>query len=384
MAHRLSRFSALIERIYEAALQPARWADIPQPVAELHSSPQSILFAVRRTGREEGFAYPFGITSSAMETWASGTAQDNIWVINGFKKGLFVRGNVVRDRDLASDEELLASDYYQRFLKPQDSRYLLSGIVFDGTDGLPPTICSVIRGHRHKPFSAAHVRTHKLITDHISKAMGSMWRLRAKDMKIASTQAALDLLGTAVILLGANGTVGFVNRAGRELLKAADGIALRATASGDRLVVDSPREQALLEHMLAQTVASNRVAGSGHFSEGMRISRSSGHPDLVLQLAPLAESNAFGPDEYRAVCFLTDLMASGRLDESMLRAMFELSPAEVRLAEELLSGDSVAQIAQRLGVSARTLRFQLASIFDKTGARRQAQLMKLLMSLRAR
>jgi DNA-binding CsgD family transcriptional regulator len=45
----------------------------------------------------------------------------------------------------------------------------------------------------------------------------------------------------------------------------------------------------------------------------------------------------------------------------------------------LAQGESPREIADRLGVSVGTLRIQLKAIFSKTGVRRQAELVRLLL-----
>jgi len=67
--------------------------------------------------------------------------------------------------------------------------------------------------------------------------------------------------------------------------------------------------------------------------------------------------------------------------ESVLRRVFELTPAEARLAQKLACGDSLEQVAQSLDVKMTTARSQLAAIFAKTGTCRQAQLVAILSRL---
>lgn len=60
------------------------------------------------------------------------------------------------------------------------------------------------------------------------------------------------------------------------------------------------------------------------------------------------------------------------------RSHFGLTPAEARLAVELTSGCSLADCAQRLGVTYETARSYLRVIFSKTGTHRQGELVALL------
>jgi DNA-binding CsgD family transcriptional regulator len=64
--------------------------------------------------------------------------------------------------------------------------------------------------------------------------------------------------------------------------------------------------------------------------------------------------------------------------EARLKALFDLSGAEARLAQRLARGDSVEEVAQSLSIKMTTARTQLAAIFVKTATRRQAKLVAIL------
>lgn len=63
--------------------------------------------------------------------------------------------------------------------------------------------------------------------------------------------------------------------------------------------------------------------------------------------------------------------------------VYGLSPAQVRLARLIVDGHDLAAAAERLAVSVNTLRTQLQRIFDKTGVRSQAALVRSLLSVEA-
>jgi DNA-binding CsgD family transcriptional regulator len=62
------------------------------------------------------------------------------------------------------------------------------------------------------------------------------------------------------------------------------------------------------------------------------------------------------------------------------REVYRLSPAQVRLARLIVDGHDLAGAADLLSVSINTLRTQLQRIFDKTGVRTQAALVRSLLS----
>ena len=61
--------------------------------------------------------------------------------------------------------------------------------------------------------------------------------------------------------------------------------------------------------------------------------------------------------------------------------LFGLTGAEARVATALLGADSPREVAAQLGIGLATVRSHLHRLYDKTGTRRQAELVWLLATL---
>jgi DNA-binding CsgD family transcriptional regulator len=72
---------------------------------------------------------------------------------------------------------------------------------------------------------------------------------------------------------------------------------------------------------------------------------------------------------------------AGALDLSIAIELFALAPRETRVAELLCEGLGIAEIARCLQIAPDTVRYHLKSIFEKTGARRQAEAVAILLGL---
>jgi DNA-binding CsgD family transcriptional regulator len=102
---------------------------------------------------------------------------------------------------------------------------------------------------------------------------------------------------------------------------------------------------------------------------------------LILR-AQVADPAELGDDEScRRLAFISvhDALAFRSLGE--LSHLFGLTSAERVLAEHILSGDSVCDAQAALGITANTVRTHLKSIYRKTGAHNQADLVRLLKEL---
>jgi DNA-binding CsgD family transcriptional regulator len=67
-----------------------------------------------------------------------------------------------------------------------------------------------------------------------------------------------------------------------------------------------------------------------------------------------------------------------------LREIFKLTIAEARLAARLAAGSGLDDVSDELGIAKETGRYHLKSIFAKTGARRQAELVALFAGMLAK
>ena len=65
----------------------------------------------------------------------------------------------------------------------------------------------------------------------------------------------------------------------------------------------------------------------------------------------------------------------------LLRSLFDLTPAEARVARGLATGESLDDIAATGGVTRNTVRSQLQQVFEKIGCTRQAEVTALLSNI---
>lgn len=84
-------------------------------------------------------------------------------------------------------------------------------------------------------------------------------------------------------------------------------------------------------------------------------------------------------DDVLMVSFSDTASERERLD--VAAKLYRLSPAQVSLAQKIVSGQDVASAAKTLNISASTARTQLNRMFDKTGTRSQTALVRALFSV---
>ena len=105
-----------------------------------------------------------------------------------------------------------------------------------------------------------------------------------------------------------------------------------------------------------------------------------GGRELHLLVTPLP--GGFSPlgDEAPAVIFCSDPQASIALLSGRLETLYGMTPAEARLTEGLVSGQSLSEYADTRNVSINTVRSQLKAAAAKAGAKRQADLVRIVLT----
>lgn len=154
-------------------------------------------------------------------------------------------------------------------------------------------------------------------------------------------------------------------------------------AAGDRLLLDDGEAQARLALAVA-AVCSRQPGSIGQHDVTMR----RGAERLSFSVLPVTQNlreHAFGgpgglfmPGRVALVVIRRELIDSGA-DLEALRKRFGLSPQEARIALALRQGGTVAEIAERMGISYETARVHLKSAFAKTGSHKQRELLAVVL-----
>ncbi len=84
------------------------------------------------------------------------------------------------------------------------------------------------------------------------------------------------------------------------------------------------------------------------------------------------------------VLVLTPVAPASAPPVELVQSLFDLTPAEARVARQLSAGKSIARIAADAKLSTTTIRNQLRAVLTKTDCRRQAEIVALLGGLSAR
>jgi len=278
---------------------------------------------------------------------------------------------ILTDEDWIAKEELVASEYYSDFLRPQDIHSVL--MIRLATRGAETAVLNVNRPERRGQFSRAERDLAARHHPHFIRAFEMGQKFQATRRLNSEIADVLDHSSHGVFLVDETGRLRHVNRVGEGLLAETEGLRL----IGGRLRATSPSATSRLLGLISQAGSRDpeqRTGGSMSLPTPLR------RLPLSLTIAPMRSEGPTPLERSGSVMVcVTDLEAGVRLPEQRLRDLFALTPAEARLALALFEGLSPREAAMRFDVSPNTVHVQLARIFEKTGSSRQTDLMRLMM-----
>lgn len=119
-----------------------------------------------------------------------------------------------------------------------------------------------------------------------------------------------------------------------------------------------------------------------HARDGVESSHSVLVSDLPLCMAQIhaCPENRQAGIPAAVIVFLTEPALRAPMSSEALMSLFGLTATETHVARHLASGMRPDEISEALGVAPTTTAFHLRNIFSKTGTRRQAELVALLLS----
>ena len=280
---------------------------------------------------------------------------------------------VVSLTEFVSMNEWLKSDFYKSFMEPTDVFHVL-GADINTPDGAQCRI-RISRGRSDPAFSQADKDLLTLLLPHLERAVILHMRLNRMESERNLYAGAVDQMAVGTILLDSDGKVLQMNRVAEQLVQEKDGVKLVS----EGLQVGTPRDGQQFRQLVKQALLSQK-SGNPSVAEAMRVQRPSGRADLgiVVRSVPPGEWSE-GKQCPAVAIFIGDPEQESRAPQEIVRALFDLTPAETQLALLLANGLTLDEASDELGISRNTARAHLRSTFSKTGVTRQTMLVRLIL-----
>ncbi|MFB3828762.1 MAG: helix-turn-helix transcriptional regulator [Bryobacteraceae bacterium] len=366
---------ALVGCIYDASLDPALWGGFLARLRALLGAEAAAV--VRHEGDNPAgtiFASS-GIDPLYQRAYSEKYNRLNVWT--GPRIEGAVPDSARTGEMLCSEHDLVRSEFYQGFLKPQNIFHSVAACI--KADRLSVPFCAVFRSRLHGGFGGRELALLGLLTPHLRRAFQLQERTAAGNAGSAAALAALDAMPIACLVTDKSARVLMANRTAEAILDTRDGLLVTGKILGAARQDQAVALRGFI-YRAGTTVEGNGFDGGG----AATIDRPSGRTPLQVLVIPYRGGANWPGDRPAAMVFVTDPEREAHADDRVLAAVFGLTRAEARVAALLQDGRGIDQCAEALRISRHTARNHLKSIFLKTGARRQGELVRMLLNSVAR
>jgi DNA-binding CsgD family transcriptional regulator/PAS domain-containing protein len=353
--------------VYRSPIDPSGWDKAISLIAAGIRATTAGIHVHAPDGREASTVASFADPkTSALSRYPGYYAERNVWLTEGTSR--LKSGAVLTGEELCSDEILLRSEFYNDCLRPLRLRHAILAVIESSPE--PLSYVLALRTASRRRFGDIERERLGRVLPHMIEAMRIHAKLETTLGQERTAAEIMDRLPLGIFLLDARARVVQMNAAARSIAGREEALRL------DRgvLVASETRADVQLQRMIfgAGAAASGRNLTLGGTCALPR--PRGGHP-LSAMVAPTGVTGIFPASRRAAVVVLVEEpVQRPPLSFAAFAKSFKLSKSEALLAQQLLSGLSLREAAQKLGIRESTARSHLKRIFAKTGARRQSDL----------
>ncbi len=361
--------SLLIGDIYDAALDASFWPSVMEKLAGFIGGGAATLHLRDSARGAAAPTYDFGIDAEYGQLYFGTYAK--LDPLNAAYFSLEV-GDVISNSEIIPRSEFLKTRFYNEWVRPQGFIDNIVALI----DRSPTSIAifAVLR-HERQGFTDDGARERmRLIIPHLRRAVLIGNVIELKSMEAATLADTLDGIAAGMFLVDESGRVVQSNVAGHSMVAA--GETLRV--AGGRLATgDVQTDQTLLD-IFATSADGDAAIGTKGIA--VPLATEDGEPFVahVLPLTSGARRRAGAAYTAVAAVFVHKAALSPPSRPEMVARTYGLTPSELRVLLAIVNVGGVPESAAALGIAETTVKFHLRSLFEKTGAKRQADLVKLV------
>ncbi|WP_412065867.1 helix-turn-helix transcriptional regulator [Rhizobium sp. SYY.PMSO] len=358
----MTETSTNFDLIYEAAVNSDLW-------------PQALEFAGRRLASISGELIVFTDLDEAPRFKATDFSRDALrrWIDSGFWQDSVMQrvaraGRPAFQTGVICTTDMLSEDAWQADPTAQVFESVglhdqLFAPIFMPTDEV--AFISFERRRIDGRFAPEAANEFANLLPHFSRSALITARLRLERAQAAAQ--ALELLNLPAAVLSSSGKVLAANN---------------LFSDGDQIFIAGAMDRVHLKVSASDTLFQRAVAHVGNVSSvvrsiGMRATEET--MPAVIHVLPLRRSAHEILARGDVLVIATKVGSQPQAaNSSLLIALFDLTPAEARIASLLSRGKTIEAAALESGLARKTVRSYLEDIFAKTGCHRQSDLRQLL------
>ena len=366
-------FSVLVGTIYDAALAPGTWPAVLGQIARLLNAQTAALLSYDVYDRTPPWQLQVGYDPHWMQVYV-----EKYFAMNPYMDDVarMSPGEVGYGSARPDYPELFKTEFYKGWLQPQ--RFIDSSVLIVEKSMNTITTLVNVRNEDQGPYDPPTIALLGMLYPHLRRAVLIGRVVREHQDRADEYSAVLDSLAAGMFLLTGKAEVTHANVAGEAMLAAGSPL---KKINGRLVLGDEQANRTLREAMVAAQEGDMKLG-----EKGTSIPLRSEAGEFILHMLPLnpERRKSIGAGEGAAhVLFVRPNDPKDAPTIAAFAGRFGLTAQETRVLQTVVEAGSVPMAADILGIAPATARTHVTSIFDKTGVRRQADLLRLLMEMKS-
>lgn len=366
----LDQLSNIVSSIYDAALDENKWETVLTTLASILKAEQGNLRIIQSDLLLVDRVYTFNKDPYWTQAFIDHYIHICPWV-----KRVFSTQQTILDctHHLIPDREYVTMEVYQELVLPQDIHYGIGGKI--NLTNSNTCYLTFQRGLKRSGFEQASLDFLHSLAPHFQKAILINEKTRKLELQQSTLKDSLNQINTPLLIVNQYGKTIFINAAAEKIVAEQQGILLK----NGYIFLTSPEDNKQLHKLIKQAIngADHELPKQGGSMCSINARDQSMLSLLVSPINPDRVDVGISCSE-TALILLNTNSPPARLPSDLLIALYNLTPAEARLAVELCQGFTLDEISEKHKLSKNTLKSQLRACFAKTGATRQADLINLI------
>ena len=361
--------SALVADIYDTVFEPAAWPIVLEKICAFVGGCAANVFSQDSLYNVAQVHYSWGDNPDYVRLYL-----EKYVTMNPFFPAIAFGevGRVSMQSEIIPFDEFYETRFYREWVQPQGYVDCLCCLLEKSETGC--AMITIRRDAQNGFVDDEAQRRLGLIIPHLRRAIVINRALEHTKTVTASLTDVFDRMATAIFLIGPERLIIYANAAGEALLARNE---LVSRNDGLLQARHHPTVTALFS-ALETAEALNPDGDSGGITLPLETETSEPYAAHVLPLSSGLRRRVGGAHGAVAAVFIRKATVAWASPAELVANLYKLTPSEIRVLLAVIEHAGVRQVAKTLGISEETVRSHLRHIFQKTGAKRQADLVKLL------
>jgi DNA-binding CsgD family transcriptional regulator len=360
--------SKVAEDIYDTVLDSARWTSVLAKITDFVDGQAGGLLSKDSVSKSGNAYYHVGVDPHYLGLYA-----ESYWRFDPMGALPFCDVEQIASiPELVPYDEFREGRFFREWVEPQGWVDAANAVLEKSITSC--AYLSIIRSKTRGMVDDEMRQRMALVVPHVRRAVLIGRVIDLKQVQAASFADALDGISAALFFVDAHAHMVHANIAGHAVLDAGD---VLRRVDGRLVATNAQVDQALREAFISAAGGDDALGSKGI---AMPLTAQDGKPYTahVLPLTSGERRYAGRISGAAAALFVRKAALTTPSPPEVIAKSYRLTPTELRVLLVVVDVGGIREVAEALGIAESTVRSHVSHLFEKTGATRQADLVKLV------